>query len=146
MNDFERMLTGLLHNPIDRPTIIAVPSLSALSVYFLAYLCTTEVVDVRLAQVSKKGSALILRQKDPTAILHLSDGVHARAQGTPLAYLADVVEYRGDHFEVSDVESRQRQLDMAEVTVAQQQRFAAGLADSVLARNAHTRIKWAIGC
>lgn len=34
------------------------------------------------------------------------------------SYLADIVEYCSNHFEISDMESRQRQLDMPEVTIA----------------------------
>lgn len=49
MNDFEWMLARLLDNPIYGSTIIARPGLPALRVYLLAYLCTTEVVNVRLA-------------------------------------------------------------------------------------------------
>ncbi len=76
MDDLEGMLTGLLDNPIYRSTIIARSSLPALRVYLLANLCPTKVVNVRLAEVSEKSSSFILRQKNPTAILCLSDRVN----------------------------------------------------------------------
>lgn len=40
------------------------------------------------------------------------------SSGHDSAYLADIMKYRGNHFEVSDMESRQRQLDMPKVTIA----------------------------
>ena len=82
MNDFEWMLTRLLDHPVYRSTVVTVASLPALQMYLLAYLCTTKVVNVRLAQVSEEGSLFILRQKNPSTILGLSVRVHTLVQST----------------------------------------------------------------
>lgn len=71
--------------------------------------------------MSEKRASFILRQKNPTAILCLSVGVLIGFSSAHHGvYLADIMKYRGDHLEVSDMESRQRQLDMPEMTIAKQ--------------------------
>jgi hypothetical protein len=60
---------GLLHRPIDRLTVRTDPGFPALGVDLLAYLCPSEVVNVRSSQVLQEGPPLIFGQQNPSAVL-----------------------------------------------------------------------------
>lgn len=61
------------------------------------------------------------------------------------AIFAYTVQHLDDVLQVSDVECGQRKLDVAKVTVALVQAFAAGSALSLLARYAHVRVHGPVG-
>ena len=60
---------GLLHRPIDCLTVRTDSSFPALSVDLFAYLCSSEVVNVRSSQVLQEGPPLIFRQQNPSTVL-----------------------------------------------------------------------------